>query len=102
MLKCESVEVNDMERSEIKKFRDIPNVGKAIEKDFFLLGLKEPLELKGKDPYQMYDALCEATNKRHDPCLIDVFISAVSYMEGAPAKKWWEYTQERKLKLNGK
>ena len=39
-----------MSRNEIRNFQDIPNVGKAIEKDFILLGIKEPIELIGRDP----------------------------------------------------
>ncbi|MGD8812345.1 MAG: helix-hairpin-helix domain-containing protein [Thioalkalispiraceae bacterium] len=39
------------------------------------------------------------TGRRHDPCVIDVFISAVKYMEGGPPRKWWEFTKERKKKL---
>ena len=85
-----------MERSEVMRFRDIPNVGPAIEKDFVNLGLSEPIDLIGRDPYQMYRDLCRITRKRHDPCVIDIFISAVRYMEGGPAKKWWEFTKERK------
>ncbi len=83
-------------RKEIRRFIDIPNVGKAIEKDFLVLGLKKPIELVGQDPFQMYDDLCSLTRKKHDPCVIDVFISAVRYMEGGLPKKWWEFTQERK------
>jgi hypothetical protein len=85
-----------MSRTEIKKFQDIPNVGKAIEKEFILLGLKEPFELVGMDPYQMYNDLCNITGNRIDPCVLDVFISAVRYMDGGPARKWWEFTAERK------
>jgi len=88
-----------MSRNEIKNFQDIPNVGKAIEKNFILLGIKEPIELIGRDPYQMYSDLCNATCKQHDPCVIDVFISAVRYMEGGSPRKWWEFTKERKKKL---
>jgi len=88
-----------MSRNAINKFQDIPNVGKAIEKKFILLGLKEPKELIGKDPYQMYSDLCDVTSRRHDPCVIDVFISAVRYMEGGPPKKWWAFTNERKKKM---
>jgi len=73
-----------MVRNEIRNFRDIPNIGKAIEKDFVLLQIKEPIELINMDPYQMYNDLCKVTNKRHDPCVIDVFLSAVSYMKGGP------------------
>ncbi|MBC8212776.1 MAG: helix-hairpin-helix domain-containing protein [Gammaproteobacteria bacterium] len=88
-----------MLRQEIKKFRDIPNIGKAIEKDFAILEMKHPAELVGKDPYQLYAELCRRTAQRHDPCLIDVLISAVRYMEGGPPRKWWEFTQERKSTL---
>lgn len=87
-------------RKNIKKFLDIPNVGKAIEKDFILIGIKEPLELIGKDPYEMYDDLCKYTSRKHDPCVIDVFISAVRYMEGGSPEKWWHFTKERKQKSN--
>ena len=91
-----------MSRNDVKKFQDIPNVGKAIEKDFLLLGFNEPVELIGKDPYQMYSDLCSVTHKRVDPCVIDVFLSAVCYMKGGPPKKWWEFTKERKMKLGDK
>ena len=88
-----------MSRIDIKHLQDIPNVGKATEKHFNILGIHEPLQLIGRDPYEMYNDFCNITNKKHDPCLIDVFISAVRYMEGGPAKKWWKFTEERKNKL---
>ncbi len=88
-----------MSRIEVKKLQDIPNVGKATEKDFYVLGIKKPSQLIGKDPYQMHNELCNITQIKHDPCMIDVFISAVRYMEGGPPKKWWEFTEERKNTL---
>lgn len=91
-----------MQRDDISRFRDIPNVGAAIERKFMTLGLKTPQELVGKDPYQLYEDLCVIMQKRLDPCLLDVFISAVRYMQGEPAKKWWHYTQERKQKMSSK
>ena len=83
-------------RDQVKNFQDIPNIGKAIEKNLYLLGFKKPADLVGKDPYQMYNDLCAITGNQVDPCVIDIFISAVRYMEGGPAKKWWEFTEERK------
>lgn len=88
-----------MPRREIKRFQDIPNVGPATEKDFLVLGLKEPGELIGKDPYQLYQDLCAIKQTRQDPCVADVFISAIRYMEGGPPRKWWEFTEERKKHL---
>lgn len=88
-----------MSRKNIKHLQDIPNIGKAIEKELNIIGINLPQQLIGKDPYAMHNELCTITNKKHDPCLIDVFISAVRYMEGGPAKKWWAFTKERKNKL---
>lgn len=89
-----------MSRTNIKRLLDIPNVGKATTEDLAEIGISQPDELIGRDPYQMYEELCRITGKRHDPCMIDVFISAVRYMEGGPARKWWEFTPERKARLN--
>ncbi len=88
-----------MTRTNIENFTDIPNVGKATESDFILLGFKNPLELASQDPYRLYSKLCEITDQRHDPCVIDVFISAVRFMQGEDAQKWWFYTDERKRYL---
>ena len=85
-----------MKRSDIKRFRDIPNVGIAIEKKLYELGMVKPVELAGKDPYRLYADLCKITKKKQDPCVLDVFISAVRYMEGEPPRKWWEFTAQRK------
>ena len=88
-----------MSRTDIKSLQEIPNIGKTIEKYLNIIGVNSPKQLIGKDPYEMYNELCNATNKKHDPCLIDVFISAVRYIQGGPPKKWWEYTEERKNTL---
>ena len=86
-------------RTNIDKLTDIPNVGPATAKDFELLGITLPVQLCDRDPYQLYDELCLLTGQRHDPCVMDVFISAVRYMQGAPGLPWWHYTQERKQHL---
>ena len=65
----------DMSRDKIRKLKDIPNIGKAIEKKILLLGIREPDDLIGRDPYRMYIDLCDVTGKEHDPCILDVFIS---------------------------
>jgi hypothetical protein len=89
-----------MNRTGVRTFRDIPNVGPATEKLFFALGLETPAELAGKDPYRLYRDVCRINDERYDPCVIDVLISAVRYMEGGPPRKWWEFTAERKQYLS--
>lgn len=82
-----------------KRFQDIPNIGKAMEGDFLLMGFTKPSELAGQDPYAMYENLCRLTKCRQDPCVIDVFIAAVRFMDGGPPTPWWHYTEERKKTL---
>jgi len=82
--------------AEAQCLSDIPNIGPAMIEDFRNLGIEQPQQLIGKDPYALYQRLCEVTGARHDPCVIDTFISAVRFMEGAPPRPWWHYTAERK------
>ena len=91
-----------MPRTNIKNLSDIPNIGPAISRKLELINIQQPDELIGKDPYQMYDALCCITGKRMDHCIIDVFIAAVAFMEGAPAQKWWAYTAKRKAVMKNR
>jgi len=81
---------------QISRLEDIPNVGPAIAADLRQMGITTPAELPGRDPFAMYDELCRLTGQRHDPCVLDTFIAAVRYMEGAPKRPWWKYTAERK------
>ncbi len=87
------------DRRTITKFEELPNVGAATAGDFRLLGLRHPSQLVGRDPYKLYDALCKKTGVRHDPCVIDVFLACVRFMEGDSARPWWKYTPERKRTL---
>jgi len=77
----------------------IPNIGQSLAQDLRLLGIKRPAELIGRDPLRLYQALCVRTRSRQDPCVLDAFISAVRFMEGAPPRPWWHYTPERKKRL---
>jgi len=86
-------------RKQLARLEDIPNIGPAVAADLRQLGITAPDELPGRDPYAMYDDLCRITGQRHDPCLLDTFIAAVRYMEGAPKKPWWKYTAERKREM---
>jgi hypothetical protein len=77
----------------------IPNVGASIARDLRSIGINQPRDLIGRDPHTLYQALCDRTRTRQDPCVLDTFISAIRFMEGAPARPWWSYTAERKKKF---
>ncbi|OOY33876.1 helix-hairpin-helix domain-containing protein [Solemya velum gill symbiont] len=90
-----------MKSRKLEHLQDVPNiVGPATEKLLAILGIRKPADLIGKNPYLMYENLCKFTHVRHDPCVIDVFISAVRYMEGGRPRQWWKFTQERKKHLS--
>lgn len=88
-----------MDRSGCTELEQLPNIGPAGAADLRLLGINAPGDLVGRDPYAMYETLCRITDRRHDPCVIDVFLAAVRFMGGDAAKPWWAYTAERKAKL---
>lgn len=82
--------------NEARRFEDIPNVGSRIARDFRNLGFTHPTTLKTQDPFLLYKKLCAHTKVRQDPCVLDVFMSVVDFMNGAPKTPWWHYTSERK------
>jgi hypothetical protein len=81
---------------DVKKFTDIPNVGKAVAAKYERLGFKKPSELVGKDGYVLYQTLCKKDCLRHDPCLLDVFLAVENFMNGGIPKQWFLYTKKRK------
>jgi len=72
-------------RRELASLQEIPNVGPSLAESLERAGIKRPSQLKGKYPYVLYARLCKRTGVRHDPCVLDTFISAVRYVEGGPA-----------------
>ena len=91
--------MKSVNRAEIIDLQQIPNIGPSMAANLRRIGVLTPHDLLGKDPYTLYDALCQTTGVRQDPCVIDVFIAAVRFMAGEPAKPWWKYTPERKRTL---
>ena len=90
------------DRNRVSHLEDLPNIGKAMAEDFRLIGVNKPDDIIGKDPFIMYEELCKITQKRHDPCVLDVFMAAVHFMEAGESLPWWKYTDERKrLILSG-
>ena len=86
-------------RERVARLTDLPNIGVSLAGDLQLLGIDRPEQLRGRDPYAMYQSLCEITRVRHDPCVLDVFISVTRFMNGEPAAVWWQFTDERKKVL---
>lgn len=86
-------------REKVTRLTDLPNIGEAIAADLMLLGISQPSQLIGMCPYEMYDRLCIETMTKHDPCVLDVFISITRFMNGEAPQAWWHFTAERKQRL---
>lgn len=83
-------------RDALHALTDLPNVGPSIAGDLRLIGIERPQQLLAADALSMYEALCRKTGVRHDPCVIDVFLSITAFMRGEDARPWWDFTAQRK------
>ena len=84
------------DRSDIGDLTALPNVGARTAEVLGQLGVARPGDLIGRDPVAMYREFCRRSGVRQDPCVADVFIAVVRFMEGDEPKPWWAYTAERK------
>ncbi len=85
-----------VDRARVAQLTDLPNIGPSMAEDLRLIGIRDPAQLRDRDPRELYDALCEKTRTRQDPCVLDTFISIVRFMDGEPPRPWWTFTEERK------
>jgi len=81
---------------QVSQLTDLPNIGPSLAGDLRLLGIARPQQLQDADAYRLYRRLCDSTQVRHDPCILDVFLSITDFMAGNPPRVWWHYTAERK------
>jgi hypothetical protein len=56
----------------------------------------------GQSTPSFFDALCRKKGMRHDPCVIDLFMSVVHFIDGGEPLPWWHFTAERKRMLAGR
>lgn len=89
-----------VQRDKVFELEDLPNIGKATATSLRCIGIRAPEQLAGQDPFRLYQALCERTGTRQDPCVLDVFMSIVHFMDGGDARPWWSFTAARKRRLN--
>lgn len=83
----------------VRRLEDLPNVGKAVADILRRIGIHNPAQLAGRDPFELYAEFNAVCGINSDPCLLDTFIAATRFMAGEPARPWWAYTAERKARL---
>jgi len=83
--------------AECERLEQLPNIGPSLADDLRSIGVQLPLDLLGKDAFELYQALCRSSGQRQDPCVLDTFLAATDFMRGADPRPWWTYTAARKL-----
>lgn len=83
-------------RNAIRQLTELVNVGNSVAEDLHRIGVMRAQQLIGRDPWKLYCEICTHDKVLHDPCLIDVLISVVDYMNGGKPQKWWKFTARRK------
>lgn len=86
------------DRNTVERLEDLPNIGKSLAGRLHLVGINKPRDLIGADAIDLYKKLCVITQERQDPCVLDVFMSVIHFMEGGNPLPWWAFTSERKKK----
>jgi hypothetical protein len=87
------------DRVTVSRLEDLPNIGTAMADALRSIDIDHPQQLIGKNPLELHRKLCRRSGKRQDPCVIDVFMSVIHFMEGGDPRPWWSFTGERKKLL---
>jgi hypothetical protein len=75
----------------------IPGIGPSMSLDLRDLGVQRVKDLVGKDPEEMYKALCDLRGSHIDRCVLYVFRCAI-YFAGNQTHdpellKWWNWKE---------
>jgi hypothetical protein len=87
--------------SEAEKLEQIPNIGPAVAQGLREIGVRSPADLRNASACALYARLNEKRGYREDPCVLDTFMAAIDFMNGAAPKPWWHYTSIRKKLSDG-
>ena len=87
------------ERAAWRAFQQLGSIGPACAQDLLQLGFRAVDELRGQDPRELYQRLCELTGSRQDPCVEDVLRCAIAQVDDealpAPLRQWHRWTPLR-------
>ena len=85
-----------MPRTGVMQLSDLRNIGKAMLKDFDLLGITSVAQLAAQDADELYARIAVLTGARHDPCVHDTYAAAIHQAKTGEALNWWAFTPIRK------
>jgi hypothetical protein len=86
--------------TDTRQLRDLAGIGKSIEANLRSLGVTCVADLALRDGDGLYRQLCERTQTRQDPCVLDTFRCAVAQARSprlpAAQRNWWWWSRQRK------
>lgn len=88
-----------LDASQAQVLEQIPNIGSSLAADLRSIGIQTPAQLRGQDALSLFQSLSRLKRQRQDPCVLDTFLAAVDFMNGAAAAPWWTYTPARKARF---
>ncbi len=78
-----------------KTFETIPGIGPNLAQDLRDLGFSDASELRGQNPEQMFEDLCQLRAQRVDRCVLYAFRCAVYFTSNERHEtellKWWNW-----------
>ena len=87
-------------QEDTRQLSDLHGIGRAMLKDFDLLGVHSVLALAQCDGDELYHRLNKLTNTRMDPCVHDTFVCAVAQARNPQLPReqcnWWYWSAIRK------
>lgn len=79
----------------VKQLCTIPSIGPKVGMMLVEIGIREVADLRGRDPQQLYKAICRTRNETLDRCVLYHFRCAVYFAEHKTHKpellKWWAW-----------
>src|SRR5438552_1412882 len=80
----------------LRELQRLPNVGPSIAIDLYDLGIRQPADLRRKNPQRMYDELMAQRGQHIDRCQLYVFRALVYYSKTKQPEpelvQWWKWS----------
>jgi nucleotidyltransferase/DNA polymerase involved in DNA repair len=83
-------------KAAVNELGELRNIGKAMLRDFELLGITSVKQLAKCDADRLYERIQHLTSTRHDPCVWDTYAAAIHQAKTGEALPWWDFTKVRK------
>ena len=88
--------------AEARRLEDLISVGRAMVRDFEMLGVRSIAQLARRNPEKLFEKFCEITGQAQDICCFDVFQAAVAQARNPrlPVEQcqWWYWSRQRKAR----